>query len=169
MAAEKVPYATGISSAGSHVYYAFETVAGNRPDAASADWKDIPDLTATPELQESPEMLDYTPLSEEYQHVAIPGLRPLPGSADYTANLTDQFIKVWNTDICDAYDTKTLEGLGLWFVTVMKGIKHTMWQKVVPTKLGGPGLEVDSVVSINGSITPASSVEWYEETPGGGE
>lgn len=164
MAITKVPYATGLSSAGSHVYYAFETESGQKPDT-SATWKEIADLTATPEMQESPEMLDYTPLSEEVQHVAVPGLRPLPSAADYTANLTDQFITAWNDDICKEYDTKIKTGLGLWFCTVFKGLTHCMYQKVVPAQLGGPGLEVDSIVSINGSITPASSVEWSEEPP----
>lgn len=164
MAVEKVPYATGLASAGAHVYYAFETEAGQKPDT-SAEWKEIADLTATPEMQESPEMLDYTPLSEEVQHVAVPGLRPLPSAADYTANLTDQFIKTWNTDICAAYETKIKEGIGMWFCTVFKGLKNCMYQKVVPARLGGPGLEVDSIVSINGSVTPASSVEWSETAP----
>lgn len=163
MATTKKPYAVGISSAGTHVYYAFETTENTKPDT-SADWKEMPDVTATPELQESPEMLDYTPLSETTQHVATPGLRPLPSSADYTANCTDQFIEEWN-NLCDTYDTNAEEGKGLWFCTVMPRMKYCFYQKVVPARLGGPGLEVDAIISLNGSITPASSVEWSTTKP----
>lgn len=151
----------GLSSAGTRVYYAFETEAGTRP---TTGWKEIEDLTATPDYNEEPEQLDYTPLSEEKQHLTIPGLRPAAGSANYTANLTDAFMDAWDT-LCNEYDTKKEEGLGLWFVTVIKGLKRSFYMQVTPTRLGAPGLEVDSIVSIDAYVSPNSSGEWLTDKP----
>lgn len=151
----------GLSSAGTKVYYAFETVSGTRP---TSGWKEIPNLTATPEINEEPNQLDYTPLSEEEQHLTIPGLKGAPTNMSYTANVADDFMDAWE-ELCDAYDTQQEEGLGLWFVTVIKGLKRVLYHNVTPTRLGAPGLEVDSVVTIGAYISGNSAPKWSTDKP----
>lgn len=148
------------SSADSHVYYAFETSAGERP---TTGWKEIPDLTSTPEFNEEPNQLDYTPLSEPFQHRTRPGLRPAPSNSSYGANLTDEFYDAWEA-LCDEYDEKQESNLGLWFVTVITGFKLGIYQQVTPSRLGAPGLEVDSIVSIDAYIS-GNSAPKYDTKP----
>lgn len=153
--------AVGISSAGTMVYYAVETVSDERP---TSGWKEIPDLVSTPEQNDEPNQLDYTPLSEKNQHLTIPGLRPAPSNAAYTANLNDSFMDAWDA-LCDAHDTAQESNLNVWFCTVIPNLKRCMYQQVTPTRLGSPGLEVDSVIQMNAYISANSSPEWSTEKP----
>lgn len=147
-----------ISTAGTQVCWAVETVAGTMPTAA----KLIPDIKEIPDLNPQPEMLETTDLSCTETKTFIPGLKDLSNASSYTANFTFLLKKEW-AKLVEASATAEADGKATWFFIQLKN-GDTVAFTGKPTQLGLPGAGVNSVVEINCYITPTSEPKWIEET-----
>ena len=81
-----------ISTAGTKVTYAWETVSGTRP---TTGYVHIPDIKEVPAFDSAPEALDSTTLTKETYKSSIDGLIDLGGNINFTANLTNEFQTAW--------------------------------------------------------------------------
>jgi len=151
-----------ISTAGIKFYYATETTAGTRPTAMSA-YTEIPEIVSIPAINETPNTLDCTPLSEEKSHLYIPALSDVGGAIALTANLSDSLMTLWNDTIINAYNTAQASNppKAMWFVAVVPGMSKAFYINGKPCPIGMPSTEVDSVYQCTLPITPAGDMDWY--------
>lgn len=136
-----------ISTAGTQVCWAVETVAGTMPTAA----KLIPDIKEIPDLNPQPEPLDTSDLSCTEYKTFIDGLKDLSGANSYTANLTALLEKEWAAMI-EASQTAKENDLATWFYIITPGLQ-TVALTGSPSPLGVNSRAVNSVNEIACYIT----------------
>ena len=151
-----------ISTAGIKFYYAVETTAGTRPTAMSA-YTEIPEIVSIPAINETPNTLDCTPLSETKSHLYIPALSDVGGAIGLTANLSDSLMTLWNDTICGAWGTAQASSpaKSMWFVAVVPGMSKAFYIDGQPSPIGMPSTEVDSVYQCTLPIMPHGDMDWY--------
>mgnify|MGYP006981656398 FL=1 len=89
-----------VTSAGTQLAYAVETVVGTMPTTAIH----IPNITEIPDFSAAPEMLEVSDLGDTVNKRFIPGLTDLSNASEYTANETEFFDEVWDKMV-EAYET----------------------------------------------------------------
>lgn len=137
-----------ISTAGTQVCWAVETVAGTMPTSA----KLIPDIKEIPDLNPQPEALDTTDLSCTEYKTFIDGLKDLSSATSYTANLTALLEKEWAAMI-EASKTAKESDLATWFFIITPGLETVAFTGS-PSPLGVNSRAVNSVNEIACYITP---------------
>ncbi len=137
-----------ISTAGTQVCWAVETVAGTMPTAA----KLIPDIKEIPDLNPQPEVLDTTDLSCTEYKTFIDGLKDLSSATSYTANLTALLEKEWAAMV-EASQTAKKTDLATWFYIITPGLQTVAFTGS-PSPLGVNRRAVNSVNEIACYITP---------------
>lgn len=147
-----------LSTAGITLNYAVEQTAGTRP---TTGYQEIPEITEIPETSAAPSTLDATPLSSTKYRIYVPGLIDLGGVLSYTANFSQSLLELWNETLVPLYETSIADGKAMWFCTVIPGFEDALYFTAVPTKIGGPGASVDSVLQITLPITPSNEPDWY--------
>lgn len=150
-----MPEAINLSTAGIHLYYAVEQTAGTRPTAKSA-YTDLPGIKSTPSLNPSPEALETTSLNELEYKTYIDGLKDLGGALEFTWNLTQDLIDVWD-DLMTAYEEAKTTGKATWFLIDIPGITEGFYFKGNPSDMGVPETAVNSVLETTNYITPTSA------------
>ena len=149
-----------ISTAGIKFYYGVETAVGaGRPTAMSA-YTEIPEVVSIPAINETPNTLDATPLSETKNHIYIDALNDSGGAIGLTANMSDTLLTLWNTTIIDAYDTAVAAGKKFYFCAVIPNMTKAFYIEGKPTPIGMPSTEVDSVYQCTLPIMPTGSMDW---------
>lgn len=146
--------ANEVSTAGVKVYYG---VNSTRPTAA-ADYTQIPNIKATPDLNPEPSNLDVTDLTDAVWKRYIPGLKDPGGSLAFTANNTDAFQTAW-TALMTAYAGKGASDQ-MWFCIVIPGLTNAFFFAGIPTELGLKGMEVDAVAEVDCYVTPNNIAGW---------
>ena len=147
--------AINLSTAGIHLYYAVEETAGTRPTLKSA-YKDLPGVKSTPSLNPSPEALETTSLNETEYKTYIDGLKDLGGALEFTWNLTQELVTIWE-ELMTAYEEAKAAGKGTWFLIDIPGLTEGLYFKGNPSDMGIPETSVNSVLEITNYITPTSA------------
>lgn len=147
--------AINLSTAGIHLYYAVEKTKGTRP-TAKADFKDLLGVKSTPDLNPAPETLETTTLNETEWKTYIDGLKDMGGALEFTFNLTQELIELWD-ELMEAYEAAKATGLATWFLIDIPGLTEGFFFPGNPSSMGLPAAEVSSVLEITNRITPTGA------------
>lgn len=145
-----------LSTAGVSVQYAAETTAGTRP---TTGYTALTGIKAIPDLNPEPGSLETTTLDELEWRTYIPGLKDPGGALAFTANNTEQFQTDWD-EMVEAANTAAETNLSIWYAIVVPGLTKAFYFSGTPSPLGLSAVEVDSVLEIDGYITPTSVHGW---------
>lgn len=156
-----------IGSMGARVYYT-EAVEAVIP-TGEQNWIEIPEIKNIPSLSPAPDTLETTPLSNTGYKTYINGLRDLGGALEFTVNLTQTLIDIWNgktipdgSSVMEKFNALP-KGNCLWLVVVHPGLDQSVYFPFEPAKLGLPEMSVNSVLEATLAITPIGEVEWGAE------
>lgn len=158
----------GMSTAGMTLSYAAESTAGTRPSTASA-WTKIPEVKTFPSFNPSPSTIDITPLDEEEFVLYTQGLKDMGGALEFTANLTNELIDVWQKETADSDETASVvksyedglsENKALWFMIQHPKLTNAVFFKGEPGRIGLNETSVNSALETTLYITPHSAPEW---------
>ena len=147
--------AINLSTAGIHLYYAAEKSKGTRP-TAKADFKDLAGVKSTPDLNPAPDTLETTTLNETEWKTYIDGLKDMGGALEFTFNLTQDLITLWD-ELMEAYEAAKATGLAVWFLIDIPGLTEGFYFTGNPSSMGLPAAEVSSVLEITNRITPTGA------------
>ena len=151
-----------LSSAGVSVNYCVETTAGTKP---TTGYTKLTGIKAIPDLNPEPSSLETTTLDEIEWKTYIPGLKDPGGALAFTANNTEDFQTEWE-DMVTAAETGSTTGLSTWYCIVIPGLTKSFYFSGMPSPLGLSAVEVDSVLEIDGYVTP-TSIEGWATAPAG--
>ena len=146
-----------LSTAGVSLQYAVEAEAGTRPVTG---YKKLEGLKSTPSLNPSPETLETTTLDETEFKTYIDGLKDLGGALEFTFNLTQNLVTIWD-ELMTAYETAKVEGKATWFTIVIPGLEKSFYFTGNPSAMGIPETSVSSVLEITNYITPTNAPAAY--------
>lgn len=145
--------AINLSTAGIHLKYAVETVKGTRP---TEGYIDLVGVKSTPSLNPSPDTLETTTLNETEYKTYIDGLKDLGGALEFTFNLTQDLVDLWET-LMESYETAKAAGKATWFLIDIPGLTNGMYFPGNPSSMGIPETAVNSVLEITNYITPTGA------------
>lgn len=145
--------AINLSTAGIHLLYAVEETAGTRPVTGYTDLKGVKSI---PSLNPSPDSLETTDLNQEEYKTYIDGLKDIGGALEFTFNLTDELISIWD-DLMAAYETAKEAGKATWFLIYVPGLSKVFYFAGNPSDMGMPEASVSSVLEITNYITPVDA------------
>lgn len=143
------------STAGVTLGYCAETTAGTRP---TASFTNIPGIKGIPSMNESPNNLQVTDLSDTVRHRYIPGLVAGGDALAFNANLTAAFKTAWE-GLMTAYATAKASGKAIWFEVKVPGF-FSFYFTGAPVELGMPAMEVDAVLETEAYIVPNTITGW---------
>lgn len=145
-----------LSTAGVTLQYAVETTAGTRP---TSGYKALQGIKSIPDLNPEPGSLETTTLDETEWRTYIPGLKDVGGSLSFGANNTEQFQTDWAAMVEEAEEANTA-GKSMWYAVVVPGLTKSFYFAGKPSPLGLSAVEVDSVLEVDGYITPTKLDGW---------
>lgn len=162
-----------LSSIGVKVYYTVADDTAAPTTAAASTFTEIPEVKSIPSLSPAPDTLETTPLSNTEYKTYINGLKDLGGALEFTTNLTQKLLDMWNgpyyaeddttqtTDISVMNRFNNLDtGKALWLCIVHPKLDKGVYFPFEPAKLGMPEIAVNSVLEATLSITPIGEVTW---------
>lgn len=149
--------AINLSTAGIHLYYAVEETAGTRPTVKTA-YKDLVGVKSIPSLNPAPETLETTTLNETEWKTYIDGLKDLGGPLEFTFNLTQDLVTMWDT-LMEAYESAKATNKATWFLIDIPGLTEGLYFPGSPSSMGIPEAAVSSVLEITNYITPTGAPE----------
>lgn len=164
-----------LSSLGVEVFFGVAKDKKNPTDTdLSTVTNRIPEVKSIPSLSPAPDTLETTPLENKEYKTYINGLKDLGGALEFTANLTQELLDIWNGK--SSSDTTSLMYQFEHMNDDSEDNDNAMWLKVVhptlksyvaftfePAKLGLPEIAVNSVLEATLSITPTGEVYWVEK------
>lgn len=142
-----------LSTAGIHLRYAVETTAGTRP---TTNYIDLPGVKSTPSLNPAPDSLETTDLNQLEWKTYVDGLKDVGGALEFTFNLTEVLMEVWDT-LMTAYEAAKVAGKSVWFLIDIPGLTKGFYIKGNPNSLGVPETAVNSVLETTTYITPTDA------------
>ena len=145
-----------LSTAGVTVRYAVEATAGTRP---TAGYTALTGIKSIPDLNPEPSNIETTTLDELEWRTYIPGLKDPGGALAFSANNTEAFQTEWEALVAAAEEAKD-DGKAMWFAIVIPGLTKSFYFAGTPSPLGLSGIEVDSVLEIDGYISPSKIDGW---------
>lgn len=149
--------AINLSTAGIHLYYAVEETAGTRPTVKTA-YTDLVGVKSIPSLNPSPETLETTTLNETEWKTYIDGLKDLGGALEFTFNLTQDLVTMWDA-LMEAYEAAKATNKATWFLIDIPGLTEGLYFPGNPSSMGIPEAAVSSVLEITNYITPTGAPE----------
>lgn len=149
--------AINLSTAGIHLYYAVEETAGTRPTTKSA-FKDLEGVKSIPSMNPAPETLETTTLNETEYKTYIDGLKDLGGALEFTFNLTQSLVTMWE-ELMEAYEAAKAAGKATWFFIDIPGLTEGLYFTGNPSSMGIPEASVSAVLEITNYITPTGAPE----------
>lgn len=147
-----------ISTAGTTVTYAWETISGTRP---TTGYIQIPDIKEVPALDSAPEALDSTVLTNKKYKSSIDGLIDLGGNINFTANLTNEFQTAWETFCAKKAENKKKDCCA-WVQVDTPGLNKAIFIPCYPVDIGSPARSVNAVLEASAYITPCGDLKWEE-------
>lgn len=157
--------AINLSTAGIHLYYAVEESAGVRP-TDKASYTDLVGVKSIPSLNPSPDTLETTTLNETEWKTYIDGLKDLGGALEFTFNLTQDLVTMWDA-LMEAYEAAKATNKSTWFLIDIPGLTEGLYFPGNPSNMGIPEAAVSSVLEITNYITPTGAPEMAAKpTPG---
>lgn len=151
-----------LSSAGVTLQHAIEETAGTRP---TSGYSPLTGIKSIPDLNPEPSNLETTTLDETEWRTYIPGLKDIGGALAFGANNTESFQTEWAALVEEA-ETAAEEGKAMWFAVVIPGLTKAFYFAGKPSPLGLGAIDVDSVLEIEGYISP-SKVDGWQTKPTG--
>ena len=145
--------AINLSTAGIHLKYAVETTAGTRPETG---YVDLVGVKSTPSMNPSPDTLETTTLNETEYKTYIDGLKDLGGALEFTFNLTEELVTIWET-LMEAYEAGKAANKATWFLIDIPGLTKGTYFPGNPSGMGSPETSVNSVLEITNYITPTGA------------
>ena len=152
-----------LSSLGVRCYY---TVAASNATPTTGTFTEIPEIKSIPSLSPAPDTLETTPLSNTEYKTYINGLKDLGGALEFTANLTQDLLDMWNgTSDEDSnsvmYKYENLEeDNSMWMCIVHPDLDKSVFFPFEPARLGLPEIAVNSVLEATIGVTPVGEVVW---------
>ena len=153
--------AINLSTAGVELWYAVEETAGTRPTAKSS-YTRITGIKSTPSLNPAPDTLETTTLDETEYKTYIDGLKDMGGALEFTFNLTEELITLWD-GLMDAYQAAKLAGKATWFCILVPGLTKAFYFTGNPSDMGLPETEVNTVLEITNYITPTNAPAKFDK------
>ena len=147
--------AINLSTAGIHLYYAVEATAGTRPTSKS-DYTDLVGVKSIPSMNPAPETLETTDLNQTEYKTYIDGLKDLGGALEFTFNLTQALVTMWE-ELMEAYETAKQTNKATWFLIDIPGLTEGLYFPGNPSSMGIPEAAVSSVLEITNYITPTGA------------
>lgn len=144
-----------LSTLGIHLKYAVETTAGTRP---TTGYVDLVGVKSTPSLNPSPETLETTTLNETQYKTYVDGLKDLGGALEFTFNLTEALVELWDT-LMEEYTAGKAAGKSTWFLIDIPKLTEGFYFKGNPSEMGLPETTVNSVLEVTNYITPTGAPE----------
>lgn len=144
-----------LSTLGIHLKYAVETTAGTRP---TTGYIDLVGVKSTPSLNPSPETLETTTLNETQYKTYVDGLKDLGGALEFTFNLTEALVELWDT-LMEEYTAGKAAGKSTWFLIDIPKLTEGFYFKGNPSEMGLPETTVNSVLEVTNYITPTGAPE----------
>lgn len=146
----------------------------NTIDITGLKLEEIPEVKSIPSLSPTPDTLETTPLANEEYKTYINGLKDLGGALEFTANLTQDLLDMWNKSSEDTELTtaktvmgkyellSTAEGKGkeLVLCIVHPKLTNAVYFPFEPASLGLPEITVNTVLEATLAITPIGEVVW---------
>ena len=151
--------AINLSTAGVKIWYAVEATAGTRP---TSEYTRIRGIKSIPSLNPAPDTLETTTLDETKFKTYIDGLKDLGGALEFTFNLTEELIDVWET-LMDAYEAGKLVNKSTWFCITIPGLTKAYYFTGNPSEMGLPEIEVNTVLETTNYITPTNEPAKYDK------
>ena len=145
--------AINLSTAGIHLKYAAEVTSGVRPTTGYIDLKGV---KSTPSLNPSPETLETTDLNETKYKTYIDGLKDLGGALEFTFNLTQELVDIWD-ELMTTYEENKATNKAIWFFIDIPGLTKGLFFTGNPSEMGIPETTVNSVLETTNYITPTSA------------
>lgn len=149
-----------LSTIGVRVAWAVETVKSTMP---TAGWEYLPSITSTPEMNQAPETIEVTDLSQTEYKQYVPGLKDLGGAISFGANLTQLLIDVWDGKVMKSFNTAKSSGLRIWFAIIHPDLTKAMAFACEPSSQGLPAIEVNSALTTNINVTPQNQPRWIDK------
>lgn len=146
-----------LSTAGMTLQYAVETSAGTRP---TSGYTIIPEIKSMPSFNPAPNTIDSTTLQETEYMTYVQGLKDLGGALEYTANLTEDLIEMWE-GLLEEYDTAAESGLAMWFAVVHPKLTKATFFTGTPSNIGLNEATVGSMAETTLYITPTNEPKMY--------
>lgn len=147
--------AINLSTAGIHLYYAVEKTAKTRPTTKS-DYTDLVGVKSIPSLNPAPDTLETTTLNETEYKTYIDGLKDLGGSLEFTFNLTEELVTVWEK-LMEDYTAGKTSGKATWFYIDIPGLTKGTFFTGNPSSMGLPEAGVNAVLEVTNYITPTNA------------
>lgn len=145
--------AINLSTAGIHLKYAVEASEGVRP---TTGYVDLVGVKSTPSMNPSPDTLETTTLNETEYKTYIDGLKDLGGALEFTFNLTEELVGIWET-LMETYEAGKVAKKATWFLIDIPGLTDGMYFPGNPSSMGVPETAVNSVLEITNYITPTGA------------
>jgi len=146
-----------LSTAGVSLQYAVESVAGTRP---TTGYIKLDGLKSTPSLNPAPETIESTTLDETEWKTYVSGLKDLGGALEFTFNLTQHLVGIWDT-LMTAYETAKAANKSVWFTIVIPGLEKSIYFTGEPSAMGVPETSVSSILETTNYITPTNAPAYY--------
>lgn len=143
-----------LTSIGTKVSYAIETVSGERPVSG---YKVIDGIKSTPELNIAPSVGDATSFANEKYTSKVPLLREMPDSLEFGAVFGQEFADKW-IELYEASQLAKLENKRTWFCIDIRGFDKSFYIVGEPQELGLSALEVNSVIDYSVFIVPTGEM-----------
>ena len=145
--------AINLSTLGIHLKYAVEETKGTRP---TTGYTALVAVKSTPSLNPSPDTLETTTLNETEYKTYIDGLKDLGGALEFTFNLTEELVNIWE-ELMTEYEAGKTAGKSTWFLIDIPGLTEGWYFTGNPSNMGIPETEVNSVLEITNYITPTGA------------
>lgn len=146
--------ANEISTAGVLLKYKAESTAGSRP---TSGYTTIPNIVSTGAINNEPESLEVTDLSDTVWRRYIPGLKDPGGAITFTANLTSAFKTAWEALL--TAQAALAGGKQMWFEIMVPSV-GSFYFAGTAASLGINGYGVNDVNQVDVYITPNVLEGW---------
>lgn len=143
--------ANEVLSAGVKVGYVIGT-AGHTP-IPTTGYKEILGITDISGLDDDPDMVEVTDLSDMQFRRYIPGLVDVSGSIQLSANKTEAFMTAWAA-LLEEYNGRNQETEAMWFCVYFPGASQSFYFIGMPQALGMPDVSVGEKLTITGRVVP---------------
>lgn len=147
--------ANELSTAGIQIGYAVETTAGTRPST----FTNIPNVKTIGDMNPEPSTYEVTDLQDLVWKRYIGALKDPGGAIALTVNITQAFITMWET-IVSAAETGLASNKACWFQVTVPTVTEKFYFAGMPSALGLPQIETDSVFEGDVYITPNQIDGW---------
>lgn len=147
--------ANEISTAGIQVGWAVETTAGSRPSSYAS----IPNVKTIGDMNQSPATYEVTDLSDLVWKRYIPALRDSGGAIPFTVNINATFETAW-ASIVSAAESAASANKACWFQITVPNWTKKWYFAGIPSPLGFPQVDTDSVFDGDVYITPNQIAGW---------